>query len=407
MIKKSILISLSLLTVLNAAPIVERTKDNSSLSYNNEGKFEYDATKGWWWYKQKIKDKEGKEIEIKEKFSTKEKLKMEKQNSLIKELKIQSSLIKKQNKKLDKVKERLEYAFPNLTPIYTKNKKTGEKCLTNSKAECFVFPLQAEAQHVPVMANWLSDPSPTNSKEWLRWEAKYFNHITKISYGNRFAFLSGGPNVYPTQTTFVYNDNIAFPASETTQKTREAQIILSLKDKLELKIFIGANTFKENTIGAYKRFRHFTHKPWSELKYTIYVPTKEDLKLILTKVSKMHGKKVQEFWKNANIEVGKNNFKKFKITSTPSIVALYKTDKKNKEGKKEIIWQNINIGTTGAVTMRKSLIRFLIYNDIINPAELSAAVNDASVQKNMFTQKPKINEKDIYKDNNKINEVEK
>jgi len=404
-VKKSIFLSLAVLvsfSQLNAA-IVDRNSNNSSLSYQSEGTFEYDATNGWWWYKQKVKDKDGKELEIKEKFSTKEKLKLDREKSLLKEIKIQTALIKKQNKKLEKVKDRLEYAFPNITPKYTKNEKTGEKCLTNSKAECFVFPLQAEAQHVPVLAKWLTKPSPTNSKEWLRWEAKYFNHISKISYGNRFAFLNGGPNVYPTDTTFVYKDNVAFPISESTQNTRQAQILLALKDKLELRIFLGANTLRENTINAYERFRHFTHKPWNKLNVKIYVPNKEALKLMLKKISKIHNKKVQQFWQNKDIIISKEAFKKFKVKTTPSIIALYKTNKKNKNGEKEIIWQNINIGTTGADTIRRSLIRFLIYNDIIKPAELSAAVNSASVQKNMFTQKPKVNEDKIYKDNNKIN----
>ena len=243
MLKKiGITISLSLLSVMQIqASVVDRT-NGISLNYDNKGAFEYDAANGWWWYKQNLKDKSGKMIEIKEKFSTKDKLKLESQNKLIKELKVQTVLIKKQNKDLKKVKERLEYAYPNLAPEFTINEKTGKKCVTNSRSECFVFPLQAEAQHVPVMAAWLSNPSPTNSKEWLRWEAKYFNHITKISYGNRFAFLSDGPKAYPTETTFVYKDSVAFPVSESTQNTRQAKLLLELKDKLEIKIFLGGNT---------------------------------------------------------------------------------------------------------------------------------------------------------------------
>ena len=38
------------------------------------GFFEYDAANGWWWYKEKTKDKDGKEHEIKTKMSNKEKL---------------------------------------------------------------------------------------------------------------------------------------------------------------------------------------------------------------------------------------------------------------------------------------------------------------------------------------------
>jgi hypothetical protein len=404
--KKSILLSVALMTLLSSAAhakasVVDsrKTDRTAKLTYSAEGEFEYDAANGWWWYKQSHKDKKGKTFNTKTKMSKKEKMKYDQDNEVVKLLKEQKKQLEEQNKKLKIVKERLEYAYPNITPIYSNHEKTGKECLTNSSAECFVFPLQAEAQHVPVLANWLSNPSPTNSKEWLRWESKYFNHLQKISLGNRFAFLSGGPGVYQTDTTFVYNDNVAFPMSERVRNTREAKIIESVSDKVGLMIFLGGNTLMENSLNAYEKVRHYTQEPWNKVNIVVVVPSEEAKKMILSKVKNIHVKSVQKFWKDTKIVVSANAYKSYNIQVTPSVVATYRTEA-TKDQESKAIWQNINIGTTGAATIRKAFIKFLVYNNIIKPVEMSTVINAAEIQKNMGTQKPAINEKDIYEDTN-------
>ena len=371
---------------LIAGSIVDRSSDNNELSYSKEGAFDYDAVNGWWWYKQKVIDQNGKETEIKEKMTTKEKLSIEKEKDVVK-------LLKQQIKQLDSVKERLEYAYPNLAPIYSTN-SAGKKCLTNSSADCFVFPLQAEAQHVPVMAAWLSDPSPTNSREWLQWEAKYFNHLQKISLGNRFAFLSGGANAYPTDTSFVYGDNAAFPMSDNVKDERKLKIIETAKENLGLMFFMGGNTALEENIGSYVKMREFDTKPWNMLNTIIVVQSKEIKDLILKKVSSSNIKSSQEYWSKVSWKISPEAFSKFDISITPSVVATYKT-KENK-----IVWQNIYSGGASVDEVRDALVNFMVYNDIVKPVEMSASINAAGVQKNMDTNAPVINENNIYPDTN-------
>ena len=64
---------------------------NSSVG---NGIFEYDAANGWWWYKEKVKDKDGKDQEIKTKMTNKEKLDYEKDITVIKIMQRQEAALK-------------------------------------------------------------------------------------------------------------------------------------------------------------------------------------------------------------------------------------------------------------------------------------------------------------------------
>lgn len=380
----------------SANPAVAENKGNKT---ENKGAatFAYDAREGWWWYQETVKDEKGEDVEIKTKMTTKEKLEHEQKDKLIKLMAIN-------NDKLEKIQERLDYAFPNLTSIYTVNEKTGEKCLTNSSVECFEFPLQPEARHVPVLASWLENPSPTNSKEWLKWESKYFNHLGKISVGNRFAFLNGGPSVYETDTTFVYDDSLSTPQSEDNQEVRKSVILNKVKDNLGLMIFLGANTGLENTLNIYEDLKHYSHESFKDINKIFVVPSKNSIKLIENKLKELNIKEAIEFWKTANIQVKPELFTKFNIMVTPSVVAVYKKDK-DKSEKDNSVWQIVHTGSIGIATVRGAVIKFLIYNDIIKSSELSAALNNAEAEKNMIAKDPIIDNSKILKDLNKLEEV--
>ena len=385
----SLIASLSLLSInLNAATGGKSTGVSGEIGYSNGNEaFEYDAANGWWWYKQKTTDNTGKEIETKIKMTPKEKLDHDKEERMI--------------KLLEGVKDRLEYAYPNITPINTTNSKTGKECVTNSSDDCFIFPLQAEAQHVPVLANWLADPNPTNSKNWLRWQAKYFNHLQKISVGLRFSFLSEGQNAYPTNTTFVYNDNMAFPVSERIAENREMEIIKSLNKKLGLMVFLGGNTLLENSLEAYSKVADFGLDSWNGINLLIVVPSTEAKDLLLSKVKSLHKENVTKFWSEVKILVKPELFQAYNILVTPSVVVTYETDKLNEKGKPSVIWQNISTGTASGEFARKGVIQFLAYNEIINMGDLSTAINAAQIQKNMEAPAAQFSEDKIYKDNKK------
>jgi len=378
-------LSLSFISSISASTISAPKKVNASLSY--------DAENGWWWYKEKYETPDGKTFETKEKMSSKEKMKMEKDKKVVK-------LLKEQNVKLEKINSRLEYAHPYLTPKYTVNSKTGKKCKTNSSADCFVMPLQPDAQRVPVLGAWLTDPSPTNSKEWLKWQATYFNHVSKVSYGSRLAFLDNGKENYPTMSTNVYGDSVFFGVTDKQKAYKLTKTIKGLKKDLGLLIFVGGTTMYDTSQFAYRDMRYLLKEPWSELDVTIIVPHKNVIGMIKNRIKKENDSQMSEFWDEVDIQVKPKAFQRFNIEVTPTVVALFKTDKKNKDGSDKIIWQKVFTGAISLTTLRNSVIRFLIYNDIIKPKDLTSSDNSAAPQKNLYDQEIVPDSSNIYKDSN-------
>jgi len=384
---KKIIVSISLSTFLIAS-----TSPKKVNSY-----FEYDVKNGWWWYKEKYQEKD-KTFETKIKMTSKEKLKEEKEDIKIK-------LLKQQNEKLSKIQERLEYAYPNITPIYTKNSKTGKKCLTNSSTDCFVFPLQAEAQHVPVMAKWLSKPNPKNSKEWLKWQAKYFNHLTDIGYGVKFAYQSGGDKAYPTNNIYSAGDSVFSPLTGKLLTNRRTQIIEQLKDKLTILMFLGKTTSLDYTVKADKMFYKWNQKFYKNWNFYFVFNS--------IKAKKEYEKRILSSGIDSNIEAWKdlvnkkyvivkpNYFKKFNIKISPTTVALYTKDKKEGAKTKDVIWQKISTAYINPLKVARNTIEFLIYNKIIKPSEMSANKINNSFYKGVDI-KADINESKIYKNTNKM-----
>ncbi|HAK87633.1 MAG: hypothetical protein A2X55_08920 [Nitrospirae bacterium GWB2_47_37] len=59
----------------------------------------------------------------------------------------------------------------------------------------FEFPVLDTAP--PVMKQFLKEPSEENAKEYLVWQYKYFEHLKKIGYNLRNAYLRHGGEIYP------------------------------------------------------------------------------------------------------------------------------------------------------------------------------------------------------------------
>lgn len=350
------------------------------------GIFEYDGQKGWWWYKEVI-EKNGEKYKIKTKFSPKEKLLFEQKIK-------QNKLLEKQTKLLKKINERLQYAFPDLTPKYGINEKTGEKCLANSSADCFVMPLQPEAQHVPVLANFLRDPNPKNSEEYLKWQAKYFNHVTNVSYGIRFAFLSKGAEAYPTDAAYMYTDNPGFPISDDIRRMNQLKILNNLKDKIGIMIFLGKNTALEETNTVYRTVYNYQKKGWKDISISVVFPSEKMKKFVMEKAKEgfLFDKGNKTFWERAKVMVRPDLFEKFNVTITPSVLAVYKLGGKNKK----YIWQTVSTGSIAPKDVREGIFRFLVYNKVIDPKDLSIMQGANFIQKNVKSEPIKVNENKVY-----------
>jgi len=388
------------------APKKEKRK-YSQLQDPKKGKsyFEYDAPNGWWWYKEETIEKDGKKIITKTKMTKKEKVDFEAKKET-------NELLKEQIELLKDVKKRLNYAFPYVAPIYTKNEKTGEKCLTNSSEDCFVLPVQAEAQRVPVMATWLRNPSPTNSKKWLRWEAKYFNHLQKISLGNRFAYLSGGSKAYPTNTVYSMGDSIRSPMSVRGRELRKKDMIAKVMPKLDILVFLGKTSALDSIVDSHKEIFQWIRPEFQKYNVHFIFDSKYSLDLFESNVKDHTGPSIRDAWKKIKnkkiVFVSPKYFDKFNIKITPSVVAIYKTDKKTKDkngketDKNEMIWQTILTSSINPVQVKGAIFRFLEYNGIFKAKDLAVETGLGSMQRNVKNPEPEITEEKIYKDTQRI-----
>jgi len=363
---KASLLSMVAFSVLQAA---EKNTDDSwdnMVKIKTHTKFE----KGWWWYEEVYKDKDTNKTKVvKYKLSPSEKAKIESQKKQNKLLQIIAMELKKNTKLQEKILDRLEYAFPNVTPKYTINRKTGEKCLTNSSADCFVMPVIAEGQHIPVLKKFLRNPSPKNSAEWLKWQATYFNHVRQVSNGLRFAYLQGGGKVYPVATDYTYGDSVIFPISDTMRKAREAQQILKLKDKIAYLIFIGQNKNQELNNRFYINIAQAQTSFLKDMNIIYIFSSKEAEEwfksYVLNYLKKRGYSNPYKYFTNKNVKftIRPDLYKKYQVRVTPSVVLFYRKDEKTKP-----LWQTIAVGKVSPNIIRQSTRAFLEYYDIIPQA---------------------------------------
>jgi hypothetical protein len=355
----------------------------------------YDKANGWWWYEEIIEDEETKAKEtIKFKMTPKEKKEFETKKTNNKLLKAMLYKIDEQNKINEKILKKLKYAFPNVTPEYTTNKKTGEKCKSNSSAECFVMPVIAEGQQIPVLKEYLRNPSPSNSKKWLQWQATYFNHANKVSLGARFAYLKDGSDAYPTSTRFSLGDNSGESYAEEVKFDREAKIIHSLRKKIGYVVFLGENPLFEETNNIIRNLSAYDQTYMNDMDVTFVFSSNETRDRALAKVKYLEDTQSYDLKNIINrktTKVDKSLFKKYNIRMTPSVVAFYKDKSKNK-----YIWQIIETGDVSPNGLRIATMRFLNYNGIISEKEMNADKNWNSMSNKAKI--PKTNDKEIYKD---------
>jgi hypothetical protein len=336
---------------------------------------------GWFWYEVEVKDDNKTKKTIKYKVSPSQKQSMDTQketNKLLRELIVKMD---EQNQRLKKIEDRLNYAFPDTTPKYGINSK-GEKCLANSSADCFVMPVIAEGQHLPVLKNFLRNPSPENAKKWLQWQATYFNHISNISYGLRFKYLEEGSEAYPTDTTYTLGDNLFFSKSESAKAGREALILKKYKDRFVYLFFIGKDRVFEKVINLYSQVANYPTTYLKDVKYAFIFPSKKSYDLFkkdLEQLKKQGYEGIYKVFSTAPYKVSPDLYAKYKIRTTPSAVVYYK-DKKNKKS----LHQVITSGTLDVNNIRRGTIEFLKYYGIINPKEMGADKNWATLNKDRF-----------------------
>lgn len=279
-----------------------------------------------------------------------------------------SELIKEMrtnNKLQAKILEKLEYAFPRTVPKFTTNKKTGEKCISNSSEDCFVMPVITEAQNsVPVMAEMLRNPTTKNVKKYVAWQAVYLNRAFKI--GNGFGLVNkqyerevnkmDGMGYTQRPTDGNLQNDMAF--------LKKSAIVKKLGPKLGLMVFVGKSRELERNFNG-KEYTALLNSQYGEMENLVYVyASQEDKDFVESRIN--HFKFDPEPAKYAKVRsiVAPDQFERFKINATPSAVLLYTKD----DG--SMIWQKAGY-TIAPQSLLRTTYRFLRFHDIVKPGTIN------------------------------------
>lgn len=221
-----------------------------------------DVTRGWHWYEE-----------------TKEK-KQEKPEQKIQEPKTIKEVIK---------------------PPETKTKEEEKKEEFNTSVDNFQFPLTDEAKRIPVLREWLENPTEENAKKWLAWQAKYFEHNEKIARSLRNAYLNYGDQIYRLEG--MPEQPIASAIASRKQTEVYQQVFNSVSDKIGIFFFYKKGCeYCEAEIRPLKIFAD---------KYNFKV-----IGVVASPEDKIEGLPFET-------KVAPGVFYKYKITSVPTISAFY------------------------------------------------------------------------------------
>lgn len=260
-----------------------------------------------------------------------------------------------------KILEKLEYAFPRTIPEYTSNKKTGEKCKSNSSADCFVMPVIAEAQNsVPVMVDMLRNPTTANVKEYLQWQAAYFNQTFKIGYGFNLTAQQYERDAWKVDGVgFTQMANHGNKQND-MEYLKIAAVIKKLGDKLGMLIFFGKSDEIEREYSGLE-VDSITQGPFSALKNTALIfqnaKSRDDL---TNKINQNVYTGLPARWAAMKQTVDPDKFKQFDIHASPAAVLIYKKD----DG--DIVWQKLGyISTLSEQQLMMMTYRFLRFHEIL------------------------------------------
>lgn len=269
-----------------------------------------------------------------------------KQKDLLSELvKIAKEQLKVQKKMLKIMQEQFDPEPKEITL------KDGTKCIANSSAKCFEMPLEPVAKRIPVLGKWVSDPTKENAKEWLKWQAKYFNEVFKSGNAARFAIAKWGDEAYPTnfkRAGFESTEGIATRVLNSAKKN----YLNSLGDKIELFIFFGKSFSLD--IMSYNSYSYLL-KQIPNIKATLVFNSSktEETFLEMTHLNTEINHDILQ----AKRVIKPSLFSKFGIKATPSFGVFIKETKS---------FEQIGTGRASATKNIQLILDALEYNGVIS-----------------------------------------
>ncbi len=273
---------------------------------------------------------------------------------------------KEQLKEQKKIREILEEQFDPKPKMITK--EDGTKCIANSSADCFDFPLIAEAKRVPVMANYLLHPENDKAVgEWKKWFAKYLNHTFDIGMATEYDTAANGSNTFQTDYRTDGFDSSGGYFNVAKKEHNTALLNAFGTSGLSLKIYLGKTVDLDlYSIDQIAMFCKDNNKLNIELVF-------------MTKASAETFAGAQEslpFVKEAltRSNVTKRMALKDEIPNTLQATPAYAPKFKGADKMYERI---IKTGKISKDSLATAIIDWMIFEKIVNPAQL----NDARIWK--------------------------
>jgi thiol-disulfide isomerase/thioredoxin len=214
-------------------------------------------------------------------------------------------------------------------------KKQPEK----AEKKDFEFPVIPEAP--PVLATMLKDPTEENAMAYLDWQFKYFQHLKKIGYTLRHAYLKWGADIYPTSG--LPENALNSLQFRTGREEAEDRIINNLLDKVGIIYFYAKD---DPTCITQKRILStlLEENPFS-IRGVSY-DGKIDTELPFPSVYKP------------------SLFSDYNIQKIPTIMAVMDLP----EGPKTLY---IGVGLTGVSAIRSQIINFLVQEGLIKEKDIN------------------------------------
>lgn len=253
--------------------------------------------------------------------------------------------------------------------------KDGKPCVANSSADCFEMPIVPEAQRVPVLAEWIKDPSSIEkAKEFLRWQAKFFDLKYKGGYSLNLASKQYGDEAYPIGAV---TQEFGTSSGEYLRHREKQMIELLKKHSKNMEIFILIG----ETAGFEIEYPHRIFEMYHFLTDTLNISTKIVIKdrqseAFFTTVMELsnnhfHKKQWAEIRETGNVIVSPKTFEATKPYATPYVVLKH-------NGEKEFS-QVVAVGKDNKNHAFQGIYRTLIINDVIESREMHGAKSDRQI----------------------------
>jgi hypothetical protein len=275
---------------------------------------------------------------------------------------------KEQLKEQRKIRAILEEQF-DPKPHMLK-KEDGTECVANSSADCFEFPLIAEAKRVPVMANYLKNPHDEKAvAEWKEWFAVYLNHTFDIGRATEYDSAQNGSNTFKTDfKRDGYDSSTGYYYVAKDQ--HNSRLLNAFGSKgLSLKILLGKTP--ELDLYAMDQIAMFIKKNPALPVELVFV----DRKSAEIYNSGAHTLSfVGQAFSQSNVSKRIGNATDFpkELQSTPAFSPSFKDAHHNKS-------KVIKSGKVDADKLANSIVEWMIFEKIVDPAQL----NDSRIWKDI------------------------